>query len=81
MTFTPPDSATFNINGSITMITNDPDPGQNPFQMHVVGNSTNTQINVGDAITPQFGFLDPSGAGQVGALDGNVVVLAYFALF
>lgn len=39
------------------------------------------RLDVGDALTDDFGFLDPTGAGQIGGLEGHVVVLAYFALF
>ena len=34
-----------------------------------------------DQLTRAFGFLDPSGAGDIDNLRGKVTVLAYFALF
>jgi len=70
------------VDGNLSLSTNDPDSGQSPFEMHLIngGGDFNT-LAVGDSITDAFGFLDPSGAGQVSALSGHVVVLAYFALF
>jgi len=81
ITFNAPAQTAFNIKATLTMATNDPDPGQNPFKLHLVGNASETQLNVGDTLGPEFGFLDPTGGGQLDNLKGNVIVLAYFALF
>ena len=38
-------------------------------------------IGDGDRLDESFAFLDPTGANQLAGLEGQVVVLAYFALF
>ena len=69
------------VNATLVIETNDPDPGQSPFKMHLLANGSTSYLDVGDPLSSKFGFLDPSGAGQVSGLEGKVVVLAYFALF
>lgn len=66
--------------GTLTLESNDPDEQQSPFRLPLVAQQGNG-IDVGDPLTEEFGFLDPSGNGEVEGLHGNVVVLAYFALF
>jgi hypothetical protein len=81
ITCTPPDALSFDVKAHLSIATNDPDPYQNPFKLFLLGNSSGSQINVGEPLTDAFGFLDPSGGAQLEALEGNVVILAYFALF
>ena len=81
VTFTPPTSSSFNVTGTVKLKSNDPDPGQNPFQMKLTAGASGSQINVGEPIGQDFAFLDPTGANQLSNVKGNVVVLAYFALF
>ena len=64
----------------IVFETNDPDAYQSPFELHLIAGSS-SKIGVGDMLNSSFGFLDPTGGGQVANLQGSVVVLAYFALF
>lgn len=72
-----PQAAGTRLNTVIEIHNNDPDSVQNPFQLHVHAGDT-TGLDVGDSITQDFAFLDPGG---LQGLEGNVVVLAYFALF
>ncbi|MBX2797628.1 MAG: hypothetical protein KTR31_08170 [Myxococcales bacterium] len=60
--------------------TNDPDDSEDPL---VVGISAidSDRIDVGEPLTEDFGFLDPTGSGDLDNLRGTVTVLAYFALF
>lgn len=74
------DGAAPDATARLVMSTNDPDASQNPLQLFVIAEES-SRLNVGDAIDEDFAFLDPSGAGQLTGLHGNVVVLAYFALF
>lgn len=66
--------------GTLRFDSNDPDDQQSPLWLPLHA-AQSSGINVGDPIGSEFGFLDPSGNGQVEGLHGNVVVLAYFALF
>jgi len=68
------------LESRLTLDTNDPDASQSPLDLFLVAEESQ-RLRVGDAIGPELGFLDPSGAGQVEALRGRVTVLAYFALF
>ena len=61
----------------LTMATNDPDDYHADYQVPLAAISTD-QLDVGDSLTSDFDFLDPGG---VSGLEGQVVVLAYFALF
>ncbi len=81
VTFYPPAKDSFDLKATLSIFSNDPDPGQNPFKMYLVGNKNKADLNVGDKIGNEFGFLDPTGGGQVSNLKGHVIVLAYFALF
>ena len=65
---------------TITVESNDPDPRQAKLQIPLQLRSSGG-LNVGDSIDSSFGFLDPSGAGQVSGLKSKVTILAYFALF
>lgn len=78
LTYTPPapDPST----QQLVLETNDVDPGQGSIELFVRVAQTN-QVNVGDSITEAWGFLDPTGAGDVANLQGKVLFLAYFALF
>ena len=78
VTYTPLDG--INGHSEIQFLTNDPDAYQSPFELHLVAGST-SKLDIGDVLPASFGFLDPTGGGQVDNLDGKVVVLAYFALF
>ncbi len=69
------------VQGMATLLTNDPDPYHDPFTMLLLAGKSGGKIGVGDPLTASFSFLDPSGANQLDALKGNVVILAYFALF
>ena len=59
--------------------TNDPDPYQSPVELQLYAANTGG-LQVGDRLTSSFDFLDLAG-GDVNNLEGNVIVLAYFALF
>ena len=72
----------FNLNGTLTLDTNDPDSGQSPFKMHITASTGQFGgLTVGDALNSKFSFLDPTGGNQLANLKGKVVILAYFALF
>ena len=58
--------------------TNDPD---SPLVEVPIRSDGGDKIGLGDQIDERFGFLDPDGAGQVGGLEGHVVLLVYFGLF
>ncbi len=75
LTFTPPSTEGF---ARLVLTTNDPDE---PEASLLVVAANSTRIDVGDRLDETFAFLDPSGANQIAGLEGNVVVLAYFALF
>jgi hypothetical protein len=77
--YTPPAEPLASVQSRLIFHTNDPDSNQNPFEMFLITGDS-TRLNVGDVLTPPFGFLD-EGGGDVNALGGNVIVLAYFALF
>ena len=67
-------------NATLTLQSNDPDPLQALLSIPIdVGGAFG--VGVGDKLTPEFGFLDPNGAGQLSGLQGKVIMLAYFALF
>lgn len=59
---------------------NDPDATQTPMRATLTA-SFSDLIDVGDRLPETFGFLDVGGVGDVNALEGKVIVLAYFALF
>lgn len=59
---------------------NDPDPEQNPYRVPISAGDPGG-VGEGDLLTQDWGFLDPTGEGDVMNLEGRVVVLAYFALF
>ncbi len=64
----------------LRITSNDPDPGQAAWEGGLVV-SNDRGIDVGDKVSERFAFLDPSGAGRLEGLRGQVIVLAYFALF
>ena len=74
LTFTPPAARGESI---MTLVSNDPDFGGELGVGAITRESD--RIDIGETLGPEFGFLDPSG--EVSALEGKVVVLAYFALF
>ncbi len=67
--------------GWIQLLSDDPDPEQSVLPVPLYSSSDAARLNVGDKLTGQFGFLDPTGAGDLSNLEGKVTVLAYFALF
>ena len=80
LTFTP--SKAGEVSETLTLTTNDPD--EQRVVIDVVGNPTSAGLNVGDALTDDFDFLDvasPAGDQEIGNLQGNVLLLAYFATF
>ena len=79
--YTPPPDPTFKVNTQISLFSDDPDPGQSPYRLHVVAGKSATKLDVGDTLNNSFGFLDPDGFDDVQGLKGHVTVLAYFALF
>lgn len=68
------------LSTTVRLQSNDPDPLRSDIttSLEVAASSG---IGVGDTLTSTFGFLDPSGSGQVDALRGHVTMLSYFALF
>jgi hypothetical protein len=62
----------------VTLVTNDPDPGQAELRL-LLEPGSDDKLNVGDRLDENFAFLDPGG--DLAALEGKVIVLAYFALF
>ncbi len=77
LAFAPPAS---NPQLKLRLITDDPDPRRARLEVPISVRESQL-IGVGDKLTERFAFLDPSGAGQLSALEGKVTVLAYFALF
>ena len=76
----PPGGGGGSIESRIVLDTNDPDAGQNPYQLFLIaGNST--LLEVGDTVGAEFAIFDPTGSGQLENLRGRVVILGYFALF
>jgi len=77
LTFTPPAPP-----GShrLEIVSNDPDPSQATTQIHIVAFPSD-RIDVGDPLTQDFAWLDPTGQEDLENLRGHVLVLAYFALF
>ncbi len=78
LTFTPPASADAS---ELAIPSNDPDLIQNPLIVPLSTQSHSDLLDVGDKLTDAFGFLDPTGQGDLSNLEGQVTVLAYFALF
>ena len=78
VTYSPP--APSPSRNTLELSTNDPDPAHADLQILLI-TEDGARLDVGDALTEEFGFLDPNGAGQLSSLEGKVVVLAYFALF
>lgn len=66
---------------TLRLSSDDPDPARAALELEVLVEDAGSRLGIGDELTEAFGFLDPSGAGQLSALRGKVVVLAYFALF
>ena len=64
----------------LQIFSNDPDDDQTP---HTIPMSAEEQVKlgVGDRLTDGFAFLDLDGTGELANLEGQVLVLAYFALF
>ncbi len=78
ITYTPP--APDLSSHSLQLETNDVDPNQGSASL-LIRIAESSQVGVGDTIGPEWGFLDPTGQGDVMNLRGKVVFLAYFALF
>ncbi len=82
VTFQPPPGGLHGpAQATLRIESDDPDADQNPYELPLVAASLANLLDVGDPLSPEFGFLDPTGAGKVENLQGHVVVLAYFALF
>jgi hypothetical protein len=64
----------------LCIVSNDPDPVDAEWSAGLLA-ETPSLLGVGDTLNNSFAFLDPSGQNQLSGLTGNVVVLAYFALF
>ena len=64
---------------TITIATDDPDPGDGLHVVTLDASDNATALNVGDTLTSDFFFLDPNN--DLSNLEGKVTVLAYFALF
>ena len=64
----------------LEIFSDDPDDDQTP---HTIAMSAEEQLQlgIGDRLTDSFGFLDLDGTGELANLEGQVLVLAYFALF
>ncbi len=80
LSYAPPDGGTHSA--SFTLVTDDPDEPEARFR--VSGNPSRPNVGVGDALTADFDFLDVDsapGSQAIGNLEGNVLVLAYFATF
>jgi len=67
-------------NSTLSLATNDPDAFENPLVVSLEADD-GTRLDVGDKLTDSFAFLDPTGQNDLANLEGNVLVLAYFALF
>ncbi|MBW2736998.1 MAG: hypothetical protein JRH20_31835 [Deltaproteobacteria bacterium] len=65
----------------LRLSSDDADATRRELAFTVLVEDSSSRIGEGDTLTDAFGFLDPTGAGQVSALRGKVTVLAYFALF
>ena len=74
LTYTPPGAGY----ARLRIESNDPDE---PTAELLVDVTASDRIGVGDRLDDSFAFLDPTGANQLAGLEGQVVVLAYFALF
>ncbi len=70
----------FDAHETLKLESNDPDEQQTPMLVPISATASD-RLDVGDVLTDEFGFLDPTGVGEVEGLRGHVVVLAYFALF
>lgn len=75
VTFTPPLARRTT---RLTLETDDPD--ERLAELLLVTQESD-RLDVGDRVTEEFAFLDPSGARDLSALEGHVTVLSYFALF
>jgi hypothetical protein len=77
LTFTP--SASAQVEGTVTLDTNDPDEAS--LRMTVVGNAPG--YGVGDALPPETEFVDAESGESFALSDlrGSYVLLAYFATF
>ena len=64
----------------LSVWSNDPSPRESPLRVPMSTFSL-AGLDVGDTLTEDFAFLDPTGAGSLDNLRGHVTVLAYFALF
>ena len=66
------------LQATLQLATNDPDAAVEALPLVV---QSGELLTVGDVLPDVFGFLDPSGQGDVESLRGRVTVVAYFALF
>jgi hypothetical protein len=79
VTFRPPEGGGQSVSARVSLSTNDPDPSQSPLDLFLIAGDTSL-LNVGDSIDyADFQFLSTLTGGE--PLEGNVLVLAYFALF
>ncbi len=76
--FTPP--APEGGSSVLRLHSNDPDDTQQPVTLPLIARDS-SGLDVGDTLTSDFAFLDPGGSPELAGLQGQVIVLAYFALF
>lgn len=78
VTYTPDESVGSEYR--LQLETNDPDADQADLDLPVYV-ASGSGLQAGDTIDEAFSFLDPTGEDDLDNVLGNVVVLAYFALF
>jgi len=64
----------------LALWSNDPSDTESPLPLALFAADTEL-LDVGDRLTEDFAFLDPTGQGELANLEGKVTLLEYFALF
>ncbi len=64
----------------MSLSSNEPDERQEPLNLPLIAREGGG-IDVGDSLDERWAFLDPAQSPDLSGLSGNVIVLAYFALF
>jgi hypothetical protein len=72
-------TVTASNDGALVLTSNDVDGTQNPWSLPIYALSEGGHLGVGEKLTAEFGFLSETGITQ--DLEGQVLVLSYFALF